>query len=238
MTAPQKQRTIVLIPGLMNDAWVWYGVIGALSRLGPIFIARTDGCDSLAEMAQRIADSVNGPMVVVGHSMGGRVALELAALAGDRVQGLALLDTGAAGPKAHEAAGRMKLVALAREEGMESVARDWMPPMLAPDRRSDTALIDGITAMLLRADADIFEAQQRALLNRPDRMDLLASIPCPILAVTGSEDGWAPPAQHQAMVDRAPDARLIVAQGAGHMLPVEAPEKLADILTDFIGALP
>ncbi|WP_162854540.1 alpha/beta fold hydrolase [Sphingobium estronivorans] len=234
---PQKSLTIVLIPGLMNDGWAWHGVIGPLSRLGALFIARTDGCDSLAAMASRIAQSVSGPMVVIGHSMGGRVALELAEQAKERIVGLVLLDTGAAGPSAQEAEGRLKLAALARAEGMASVARNWLPPMLAPDRRDDRALVDGITAMLLRADADIFAAQQQALLSRPNRLDLLASIPCPILAVAGSEDRWSPPAQHQEMVDRAPDARLEVVAGAGHMLPVEAPEKLAEILIRFIRAL-
>lgn len=237
MPAPQKSPTIVLIPGLMNDAWAWHGVIGALSRLGAVHIARTDGCDSLSAMAERIAQSVGGPMVVIGHSMGGRVALELAAQAGGRIMGLALLDTGAGGPSAQEAEGRLKLVDLARAEGMASVAKSWMPPMLAPDRRDDAELVEGITAMLLRADADIFAAQQNALLKRPNRLDLLASIQCPILAVTGSEDRWSPPAQHQEMVDRAPNARLKVVEGAGHMLPVEAPEKLAEILTSFIQTL-
>lgn len=237
MPTRKKGATIVLIPGLMNDAWVWHGVIGALSRLGPIHIARTDGCESLAAMAQRIAASVAGSMVVVGHSMGGRVALELADQAADRIVGLALLDTGAAGPTAHEAEGRLKLVALAREQGMAMVAQSWMPPMLAPARRDDAALVDAITAMLLRANPDIFAMQQQALLGRVDRRPLLATLPCPMLAVTGSEDQWSPPAQHQEMVDLAPDARLEVVAGAGHMLPVEAPEALARILTDFIAPL-
>jgi len=237
VTAPQKSPTIALIPGLMNDAWVWHGVIGALSRLGAVHIARTDGCDSLAAMAERIAQRVSGPMVVIGHSMMGRMALVLADPAAERVKGLVLLDTGAAGPTAQEAEGRLKLVDLARAEGMASVAKSWMPPMLAPNRREDAELVEGITAMLLRADADIFAAQQNALLKRPNRLDLLASIRCPILAVTGSEDKWSPPAQHQQMVDRALNARLEVVEGAGHMLPVEAPEKLAEILTSFIRTL-
>ncbi|MDI1294993.1 MAG: alpha/beta hydrolase, partial [bacterium] len=132
MASSQNPPTIVLIPGLMNDGWVWHGVIGPLSRLGSVVIARTDGCDSLAAMAGRIADSVTGPMIAIGHSMGGRVALELADQAADRMVGLALLDTGAAGPSAQEAEGRRNLVALARAEGMAKVAESWMPPMLAP----------------------------------------------------------------------------------------------------------
>jgi pimeloyl-ACP methyl ester carboxylesterase len=229
--------TIILIPGLMNDGWVWHGVVGALSRLAALHIARTDGCDSLAAMARRIADAVPGPMIVVGHSMGGRVALELVDKAGPRIAGLVLMDTGAGGPKSTEADGRMKLVALARDEGMAAVAREWMPPMLSPAARANAALVDGITAMLERADADIFAGQQQALIARPDRTALLATIACPLLALTGSEDAWAPPAQHQAIADAAPHGRLEVVEGAGHMLPVEAPDALAAILTAFIRPL-
>ncbi|WP_176596456.1 MULTISPECIES: alpha/beta fold hydrolase [Sphingobium] len=237
MTATRKPLSIVLIPGLMNDGWVWHGVIGPLSRWGQVVIARTDGCDSLAAMASRIAESVSGPMVVIGHSMGGRVALELADQAAERMVGLVLLDTGAALPDLQEIEGRRKLAALARAEGMASVAEKWLPPMLAPDRREDAALIGGITAMLQRADPDIFAGQQQALIDRPDRLALLASIRCPMLAIVGSEDEWSPPAQHRDMVDRAPNARLEVVEGAGHMLPVEAPKELTEILTGFIETL-
>jgi pimeloyl-ACP methyl ester carboxylesterase len=231
------QPTIVLIPGLMNDAWVWRDVAGPLSRLAPLHIARTDGCDSLAAMARRIADAVPGPMIVIGHSMGGRVALELFDQAGPRILGMVLMDTGAGGPKPTEAEGRLKLVDLARTEGMAAVAREWMPPMLSAAARADAALVAGITAMLERADADIFAAQQRALIERPDRTALLATISCPLLALTGSEDAWAPPAQHQAITQAAPHGRLEVVEGAGHMLPVEMPGALAPILTDFIRPL-
>ena len=45
---------IILIPGLMNDGWVWRHQFGALSRIAPVTVARTDGCGSLREMAERI----------------------------------------------------------------------------------------------------------------------------------------------------------------------------------------
>jgi pimeloyl-ACP methyl ester carboxylesterase len=226
---------IILTPGLMNDGWVWRHQVGALSRIGPVTIARTDGCGTLQEMAERIVGATIGPLAVVGHSMGGRVALEVAALAPDRLAAIALLDSGAGGsPTDAERAGRMQLVDLARSRGMAAVAREWLPPMLGAKSRENNGLLDGITEMLERCSPQTFALQQQALLGRPDRTALLAQIECPLLAMAGSEDEWAPPSQHEAMAKAAPRGRLEVVPGAGHMLPVEAPDAVTEILVDFL----
>lgn len=225
---------IVLIPGLMNDGWVWRHQIGALSRFGAVVIAHNDGCDSLGAMAERILSVCRGPIAVVGHSMGGRVALEVIARAPGRVARLALLDTGAGGPDEAEASGRMMLIDLARAEGMAAVAREWLPPMLGSNSRDNQGLVEGITEMLGRCTAEIFAGQQKALLERPDRSTLLKGIACPTLVATGSEDAWASPAQHSSMADAIPHAGLRIVEGSGHMLPVEAPEILTSLLVDLL----
>jgi pimeloyl-ACP methyl ester carboxylesterase len=225
---------IILIPGLMNDGWVWRHQIGALSRIAPVTVARTDGCGTLQEMAERIVSGTVGPLAVVGHSMGGRVALEVAALAPHRLAKLVLLDSGAHGPSEKERAGRMKLVETARSEGMAAVARDWLPPMLAAANRRNSGLIHGITEMLERCSPETFALQQQALLTRPDRSALPPQIPCPLLAVTGSEDEWAPAAQHETIANGAPKGKLAVVEGAGHMLPVEAPGAVTRLLSEFL----
>ncbi|MCF8707025.1 alpha/beta fold hydrolase [Rhizorhapis sp. SPR117] len=225
---------IILIPGLMNDGWIWRHQVGGLSRLAPVTIARTDGCGTLEEMAERIVTGTVGSLVVIGHSMGGRVALEIAAMAPYRLASLIIFDSGARGPSESERAGRMQLVETAQKEGMAAVARDWLPPMLAPTNRQNTGLVHGITEMLERCSPETFALQQQALLTRPDRSALPAQISCPLLAVTGSEDQWAPLAEHEAIASAAPDGRVEVVNGAGHMLPVEAPESAMRILEDFL----
>lgn len=224
---------IILIPGLMNDGWVWRHQIGPLSRIAPVLVASNDGCDSLAAMAARIVAGTAGPIAVVGHSMGGRVAIEVAEQAPDRVVRLALLDTGAAAAPEQEEAGRLRLVAIARERGMAAVAAEWLPPMLAPANRGNEGLVHGITAMLERCTPEIFAGQQRALIERPDRTALLPSIACPALIATGSEDAWAPPAQHEEMARAMANARLRIVEGSGHMLPVEATEAVTGMLVEW-----
>ena len=74
--------------------------------------------------------------------MGGRVALEIVRRAPERVLRLALLDTGfrarpAGAAGEDEKARRLALLALAREEGMRAMAREWVRPMVHPARLDD-----------------------------------------------------------------------------------------------------
>ena len=225
---------IILIPGLMNDGWVWRHQIGPLSRIAPVTIAWNDGCGSLGAMAERLLSATTGPLFIIGHSMGGRVALEACARAPQRIERLVLLDSGCAGPSDDEADGRLKLVELALRDGMRAVAETWLPPMLSAAARKNKTLIADIGAMLERCRPEDFAGQQSALINRPDRQALLGEIPCPSLFITGSEDALSPPGDNAAMARLAADGRFTEISGAGHFVPVEAPEKLNEALIGFL----
>src|SRR5690242_21898784 len=85
-------------------------------------------CDSLGAMAEAVLKTAPVSFALGGHSMGGRVALEILRRAPERVERLALLDTGyqpvATGEAGErEAAGRHRMVAMARELGMRSEER-------------------------------------------------------------------------------------------------------------------
>ena len=225
---------IVLVPGLMSDGWVWRHQIGPLSRIAPVAVARTDGCDTLGTMAGRVLAIGSGPLCVIGHSMGARVALEALLLAPDRVARLGLLDSGMAPAAEDEAAGRLRLAGLARQAGMPAVAAEWLPPMLGEAARGSPELVDGITQMLARCPPEAFAAQQNALIHRPDRRAALADIPCPTLIATGTEDRWSPPEVHREMADRVPLSTLRIVEGSGHFLPVETPDAVTAMLLDWL----
>ena len=82
-----------LVPGLMCDHAVWSGVMAHLGFKAKGVVVPDHGlCDDIVGMAQQILASVPGALAVAGHSMGGRVALEMRRLAPQRVQHLALLE--------------------------------------------------------------------------------------------------------------------------------------------------
>jgi pimeloyl-ACP methyl ester carboxylesterase len=195
-----------------------------------VVLAEHGDCDSLVGMAQRLLESAPDRFALAGHSMGGRVALEVCRLAPERVSHLALLDTGHA-PLAvgeagqQEALKRHALLALARERGVH------------PDRLADTGLIEQILDMFERKSADDFERQIRALLGRPDGAPVLQSLAMPTLVLTGRQDSWANVAQHEAMhrlTGPKAAAALEVIEDSGHMVPMERPAELTQALLRWL----
>ena len=236
---------LVLVPGLMCDSAVWLPLVPALQasrRVGSVVLVEHGDCDSLLGMAQRLLESAPARFALAGHSMGGRVALEVCRLAPERVSHLALLDTGhaplAAGEAGQqEAQKRHALLQLARERGVRAMAAQWVQGMVHPERLADTVLIEQVLDMFERKGADDFERQIRALLARPDGAPVLQSLSMPTLVLTGRQDSWANVAQHQAMhqlIGLQAAAVLEVIEESGHMVPMERPAELTQALLRWL----
>ena len=92
--------------------------------------------------------------------------------------------------------------------------------------------------MCLDAGQDVFDAQIDAQLGRPEQESLLAQIRCPTLVMTGELDAWSPPAQHEAIAARIADSTLVIVAGAGHMLPLEAPDTVNQAIAAWLDRRP
>jgi pimeloyl-ACP methyl ester carboxylesterase len=195
--------------------------------------------DSLPAMAEAVLGTAPDRFSIVGHSMGGRVALQVYRLAPQRIVRIALFNTGYL-PLAAGAAGqeetrkRGELVALAKSQGMRAMLRQWLPPMIDSRRIHDTALVNAIIEMMARKTPEIFEAQVRALLARPDAAAVLEQIRCPALLLTGREDGWSTPAQHVAMAARIAGSQLVIVPDSGHMSMLERPAEVSAALRAWL----
>jgi pimeloyl-ACP methyl ester carboxylesterase len=229
----------MLLPGLNCDAAVWAPQVAALQGQARCVVPAWGLRDSLTAMAQQVLDEASTERFsVAGHSMGGRVALELMRLAPQRVERLALLDTGthplAAGEAGEkERAGRMALLKVAQTQGMRAMAQEWAKGMVHPDRIGGP-VFDEVLAMFDRGSAAQYAAQIHALLNRPDAAPLLPGITCPTLVLTGRQDAWSGPAQHEAMAAAIPNAQLVIVEDSGHMTTLEQPQAVSAALTDWL----
>src|SRR5207253_2618505 len=96
--------------------------------------------------------------------------------------------------------------------------------MVHPDRLSDTRLMNAIVDMIARKTPEIFAAQIKALIERPDATPLLSKIKCPALVLCGRHDSWSVLARHEEMVRMMPHSRLVIIEECGHMSTMERPE--------------
>jgi pimeloyl-ACP methyl ester carboxylesterase len=229
--APDME-TIYLLCGLLCDEEVWQGQVAELRNKYDVRVVSFQGYDSIGAMAAHVLDSAPERFSLAGHSMGGRVALEVYRRAPQRIERLALLDTGYEPVAPGEAERRAVLVNKALADGISAIAETWARPMIAPCNQP--AVLDRVIAMVGRMSGEIYAGQTRALLGRPDATPVLASIACPTLILCGADDAWSPPDRHERMKALIPSAALKLVDDCGHMSTMERPIDVLVALQDWM----
>jgi pimeloyl-ACP methyl ester carboxylesterase len=230
--------TLYLLPGLLCDDTVWRAQLEYFSELAYVCVPDYGDADSITEMARVALHDAPERFSLAGHSMGARVALEILRMAPERIERLALLDTGVHRVKPDERQKRMRLVEIARREGMDALCDAWLPPMLHPDRRKDEAFMKPLREMVGCFTPERFAGQIEALLTRPDTAPALAVAACPALIGVGRQDDWSPVDQHQDILARLGRGRLVIFENAGHMAPFEAPQSVNSALREWFETAP
>lgn len=194
---------------------------------------------ALADALGRLLDRAAAPRAhLVGHSMGGMVALEFAATAPGRVLSLTMSGSSAAfggstgAWQAEFIAKRTK--PLDEGRGMAGIAAGVVDGLLgdAPDPAARAAAVAAMSA--------IPEAAYRAALNclvTFDRRDALAGLAMPVLLIAGSRDTVASPELMKKMQTKIPSAQYVEIAGAGHLANIEQPRAFNDALAAFLGGL-
>jgi 3-oxoadipate enol-lactonase len=202
-----------------------------------------DGPLSFPGLAARLAADLGHAnverAVLLGHSIGGMVALEFAATYPERVRALILSATTPAFGSRDGAFQREFLKArLAPLDAGRTMAE--LAPEFAP-RLVGTAAAPEAAPTAARLMAELPEATFRAglaCLVTFDRRADLAHIAVPTLLIAGEEDTNAPLKTMVRMAEAIPGARLEVLAGIGHLAPLECPDRFADIVLSFLAELP
>jgi pimeloyl-ACP methyl ester carboxylesterase len=227
-------ETIYLLSGLLCDEEVWRGQAPELRKQYDVRVVSFQGFDSIGAMAAHVLDSAPERFSLVGHSMGGRVALDVYRRAPQRIVRLALLDTGYEPVAPGEGERRAVLVNKALAEGVSAIAETWGRPMIAPCNLESTDVLARVVKMVGRMSGEIYAGQTRALLNRPDATAVLAAIVCPTLVLCGAQDAWSPPDRHERMAALIGGAKLKVIDDCGHMCTMERPAEVLAALREWM----
>jgi len=226
--------SVLVLPGLLEDADAFEHQLPILREVATVEVADLTRGESIAELArQALEQAPAGPLAVIGHSMGGYVALEMARRAPGRIERLALLNTHARPDSAESTENRRRLMALA-ERDFPAVIQALIPKLLAPAHQQEIGMTGTISEMALGVGKEAFARQERAIIGRIDSRPHLAQIRCPALVVAGREDQIMPVEWLQELARGIPGARLEVIEACGHMSSIERPEEVARLLRSWL----
>jgi 3-oxoadipate enol-lactonase len=172
------------------------------------------------------------PVHLVGHSMGTHVCQHIAAQIPDQI-----LSTTLFGPIYEPAdAARQRLcdrAQLARSQGMQVVGDAMVSAALSSETKSSNPIAAAfVRESHMRQDAEGFAQSCEALADA--KAADVRMIKCPVLLVTGEEDGVAPPSAAHALAEKIRGAKTKILNRCGHWTPIEKPVECAKLLSDFL----
>ena len=186
--------------------------------------------DDLRALLQELA---TGPVVLVGHSMGGYVALAFARQYPKMVRGFVLVSTKAGGDSPKAAAGRRATAGKVKKEGVQVVIKAMAPKMLSPDNH-DRRLAEQVHEFMASAKPAGVIAALLGMAERPDATGQLSRISVPTLVIAGEDDALIPPAESRTLAQAIPGSQLNAVLHAGHLVAFEQPAEFNHVLQEWL----
>ncbi len=238
---------LLLVHGLGYASWGWGPVlppladrfrvltfdnrgIGGSDRPAGPYTARMLAEDGIAVLDAAAVDRAH----VVGTSLGGMAAQELALGWPERVDRLVLACTTPGGPASYpmpEATVRLitQPIDLPREEGFRVFVRN------ALSEPYDESMVGEITALRLEEAQPLEAWQAQAAAGMTfDALDRVGAVVSPTLVVTGTADQVVDARNSELLAERIPGARLERFEGCGHLFFWQQPERFVRLLTEFL----
>jgi pimeloyl-ACP methyl ester carboxylesterase len=220
---------LVLLHALPFDGRMWHAERGLVP--GDVVAPSLYGLGATVEQWAHGVLALVGddPLVVVGCSVGGSCALEVARAAPDQVRGVVLV--GAKAGVRPEPAFRDRAVRLLTDHGMEAAWRAYWRPLFGPSTPPD--VLDRARRLALEQDVhDVI----RGVVAFHDRRDLTAFARAwagPVVVISGDRDRTPSPSS-AASITTAPNRRLHVVEDCGHYVNLERPAQFRALLAGTI----
>ena len=194
------------------------------------------GMETLAGDVLRLADRIGVERFVLGgHSMGGYVALRLAASHAERLTGLILIDTRASADTPEGKVRRTVAIERIRRGEAAAFLDEFIPNLLGESTRGRAPrLAAELRALAAEVPDHVLAGCLAGMRDRPDGVQVLSTLDLPALVITGQEDTLAPPEVAHQMAAALPRGRLALVPLAGHTPSVERPIPTAEAILAFL----
>ncbi len=246
-----RGHPLVLIAGVGYGGWFWHGLaprlaehcrVIAFDNRGAGGSDKPDGPYTTALLAADtlgLMDALDLPSAhVLGHSLGGFIAQEVALAQPGRVDRLILAATTPGGPNAIPIRPEALQVMTDRSGDPADLVRRGVAVASAPGfAEAHPEVVAALLAYRLTNPVPPAQYSAQVMAGAGHNAEArLGQLTCPTLILFGAEDRVVPPGNAELLAAKIPGARVRVLPGAGHIFPIEAPARTADVILEFLRA--
>ncbi len=243
-----KGSPVLLIHGFGEDRNVWKNQVEYLENKFHLIIPDLPGSgesELIDDMSMEgMADTVHAitlkekldPCHVIGHSMGGYVTLAYAEKYPNHLNSMGLFHSTAYADPVEKKAVRRKGIEFIREHGAFEFLKTSIPNLFSPFTKEEKPeMIKDFIVQQRNFTGDALVSYYEAMINRPDRTNLLENAHFPVLFIMGNYDN-AIPINDCLKQSHLPEKSYIhILRRSGHMGMLEEPETCNRILENFLG---
>jgi pimeloyl-ACP methyl ester carboxylesterase len=224
---------LVLLHAFPLDERMWEPQLEPLREYEVVMPRLYGRGTTIAEYASSVLADEEGELVLVGASMGGYAALEMAHQEPERVRALALVGARVDADSPERRASRADTRALIETGGAQALWENQRPRLLLLESAPESAVAAAREQALERTPRELLEAVA-AIRDREDRTDTLSTFSGPVLFAVGEGDIFIAPEEARAQSQIAPHGRFRAFAGARHLPNLEQPDEFNAALAQFL----
>jgi 3-oxoadipate enol-lactonase len=238
---------IVLVHGFPMDHRIWLEQLAGLGKSFRVIAVDLKGfgksrsneaftIDSMADDLVQFMDQIQAtPCVLAGLSMGGYIALSVAARHPQALRGLVIVSSKAEADTQQGREGRQKTAELAQKSGSKPVGEQMLPKVLSEQTmKSNPQLVSALRQIMESCPPNTIANASFAMRDRADRTADLPSLIMPVLVILGENDGLIPLSAGQQLAGACKQGQFVAIPKAGHMAPMESPEAVNAVIAGFM----
>lgn len=193
---------------------------------------------SMSQIAEQLHKSLASmdmqSYVLLGHSMGGYVALEFASMFPDKLDGLGLLHSTANPDSIENTEGREKTIAFLDQADLETYGKLFAPNLFAPQHRENARWVKDAQDMVGQSSNKALQEAMKAMIRRKDHNALLRQLDVPVFFLVGRHDAMVPMNDMLKQAASCKQSMTCLLNDAGHLAMVENPVKYKQAVNDYL----
>ena len=243
---PGEKITLVFLHGYCEDLSMWTAFVDAFQAHSILLVdlpgfgaSPTYEGLTIDKMALQVGDVLNHlaieEAIIIGHSMGGYVAVSLSRLLGNKLKGLCMMHSHPFEDLPATKEKRSKANTFILEHGVSKFLRTLVPTFFAPSLQEEyKSVTDGLIKSASKLSSEAIINGMEAMRTRPDMQTWVEDLTCPYHCILGTEDIPTPFDFCIPQITLAPITKVTILPGVGHMGMFSATEKVRSELRDFI----